>query len=62
MVVSVGKLRKLLDFLSQLHSSLRERRLEMTVLRSELLPVKTAQFTQFFPLGMTPHSKIAHFN
>jgi len=56
-VVSAGKLRKLCDFLSELRSSLCERRLERTVLRPELLPVKNApellpvknaQFTQFF--------------
>jgi hypothetical protein len=47
-VVSAGKLRKLWDSLSELHSSLCERRLERTVLRPALLPVKTAQFTQFF--------------
>ena len=42
-VVSAGKLRKLLDFLSELRSSLCERRLERTVLRPALLPVKIAQ-------------------
>jgi len=47
-VVSAGKLRKLWDTLSELRSSLCERRLERTVLRPALLPVKTAQFTQFF--------------
>jgi hypothetical protein len=47
-VVSAGKLRKLWDFPSELRSSLCERRLEKTVLRPALLPVKTAQFTQFF--------------
>ena len=47
-VVAAGKLRKLWDSLSELHSYLRERRLERTVLRLTLLPVKTAQFTQFF--------------
>jgi hypothetical protein len=47
-VVSAGKLRKLWDSLSELRSSLCERRLERTVLRPRLLPVKTAQFTQFF--------------
>jgi len=47
-VVSAGKLRKLWDSLSQLRSSLCERRLERTVLRPVLLPFKTAQFTQFF--------------
>jgi hypothetical protein len=46
-VVSAGKLRKLWDSLSELRSSLCERRLERTVLRPALLPVKTAQFTQF---------------
>jgi hypothetical protein len=47
-VVSAGKLRKLWDSLSELRSSLCERRLERTVLRPVLLPVKTAQYTQFF--------------
>jgi len=47
-VVSAGKLRKLWDSLSELRSSLCERRLERTVLRPALLPVKTARFTQFF--------------
>ena len=41
------KLRKLWDSLSELRSTLCERRLEMTVLSSALLLVKTAQFTQF---------------
>jgi len=47
-VVSAGKLRKLWDSLSELRSSVCERRLERTVLNAALLPVKTAQFTQFF--------------
>jgi hypothetical protein len=47
-VMSAGKLRKLWDSMSELCSTLSERRLERTVLRSALLPVKTAQFTQFF--------------
>jgi len=47
-VVSAGKLRKLLDSLSELLSSVCERRLEKTVVSPALLPVKTAQFTQFF--------------
>jgi hypothetical protein len=34
--------------LSELRSSACERQLERTVLRPALLPVKTAQFTQFF--------------
>jgi len=59
--VSAGKLRKLWNTLSELRSSVCERRLERTVLRPALLPVKTAQFTQFFPSGMTSHNKIAQF-
>jgi hypothetical protein len=47
-MVSAGKLRKLWDSLSELRSSLRERRLERAVLRPAPLPVKIAQFTQFF--------------
>ena len=46
-LVWAGKLRKLCDSLSELRSSLCER-LERAVLRPELIPVKTAQFTQFF--------------
>jgi hypothetical protein len=61
-VVSAGKLRKLGDPLNELRSPLCRRRLEETVLRPTLLPVKTAQFTQFFPSGMTSHSKIVYFN
>jgi hypothetical protein len=62
-VVSAGKLRKLWDSLSELRSYLYERRLERTVLRPALLPVKTAQFTHFFPPSSVPsHSKIAQFN
>jgi hypothetical protein len=47
-VVSAGKLRKLWDSLSELRSSLCERRLERAVLRPAPSPVKTAQFTKFF--------------
>ena len=47
-VVWAGKLRKLWDSLNELRSTLCERRLERTVLRPALLPVETAQFTQFF--------------
>jgi hypothetical protein len=47
-VVSAGKLRELWDSLSELRSSLCERRLERTVLRPALLPVKTAQITNSF--------------
>jgi hypothetical protein len=44
----LNELRKLWDSLSELRSSLCDRRLEKTVLRPALLPVKTAQLTQFF--------------
>jgi len=47
-VVSAGKMRKLWNSLSEQRSSLCERRLESTGLRPALLPVKSAQFTQFF--------------
>jgi len=47
-VVSADKLRELWDSVSELLSSLCDRRLEKTVMRPTLLPVKTAQFTQFF--------------
>jgi hypothetical protein len=46
--VPAGKLRKLWDSLSEPRNSLCERRLERTVLRPVQLPVKAAQFTQFF--------------
>jgi hypothetical protein len=61
-VVSAGKLRKLWDSLSELRSSVCERRLERTVLWPALLPVRTAQFTQFFPSGITSYSEIAQLN
>ena len=60
-VVSAGKLRKLWHSSSELRSSLCDRRLESTVLRPALLPVKTAQFTQFFR-QVWRHNKIAQFN
>jgi hypothetical protein len=43
----LATLRKLWDSLTELRSSLSER-LERTVLRPALMPVKSAQFTQFF--------------
>jgi len=46
-VVWAGKLRKLWDYLSELRSSVCERRLERIILGPALLPVKTAPFTQF---------------
>jgi hypothetical protein len=56
-VVPVGKLRKLWDYLSELRSSVCERRLERTVLMPAILPFQSAQFTQLFPLCMTSHIK-----
>jgi len=47
-VLSAGKLRSLWDSLSELRSSVFERRMERTVLRPAQFSVKTAQFTQFF--------------
>jgi hypothetical protein len=47
-MVSAGKLKKLWDTLTEMHSYLCETRLERTVLSPALWPVKTAQFTQFF--------------
>jgi len=47
-VVTSGKMRKQWDSLSELRSFLCEGRLERTVLRPALCPVKTAQFTQIF--------------
>jgi hypothetical protein len=44
-VVSAGKLRKLWDYLCKLRSSMCKRRLDKTVLKPVLLPVKTAQST-----------------
>jgi hypothetical protein len=59
--VSADKLRKLLDSLNELRSSVYKRRQEKTVLRSALLPVKT-EVDLVFPLGMTSQSKIIQFN
>jgi hypothetical protein len=47
-MVSAGKLRKLCNSLSELRSSVCEKRLERAVLRFALLPIKTVQFIQFF--------------
>jgi hypothetical protein len=46
-VVSAGKLRKLWDSLSELRSSLCERRLERTDLRLALLPSKLCSLLSF---------------
>jgi len=61
MVVAAGKLRKLWDSLSELCSSLCERRLGRTVLRSALLPLKTVQFTQLFS-QVWHHNKMAQYS
>jgi len=61
-VMSADKLRKLWDSVSELRSSVCERRLERTVLRPELLPAKLHSLLSFFPSFMTSHSKIAQFN
>jgi len=62
-VVSAGKKRKLWDSLSELRSSLRERRLERTVLRPALfIACQNGAVYSVFLLGMTSHSKIAQFN
>jgi len=60
-VVSAGKLRKLWDSLSELRSSLCERRLERTVLRPAITCQNCAVYS-VFPSGMTSHNKIAQFN
>ena len=60
--MSSGKLRKLWDSPGEMHSSLCEIRLERTVVWPVLLLVKIAQFTQFFPLGIRSHSKVAQLN
>ena len=60
-VVWAGKLRKLWSFLSEMCSSFCARRLEKTVLRTALLTVKTAHFTQF-SFGYDITCKIAQFN
>jgi len=44
--MSAGTLRKVWDSLSELRSSLYEKRLDRTVLWPALLPVKTAQLTE----------------
>jgi hypothetical protein len=47
-VLSAAKLRKLWYSLSELRSSVWERRLERAVMRPALLPVKTVQFAKLF--------------
>jgi hypothetical protein len=64
MVVAAGQLRKLWDSLSELRSSLYERRLKRAVLRPELWACQNcAVYTVFFfPSGISSQSKIAQFN
>ena len=61
-VVSAVKLKKLWDSLSELLSSLCERRLERTVLRPALIACQNCAVYSVFPAGMTSYSKIAQFN
>jgi hypothetical protein len=61
-VVPAGKLKKLLDSLSELRSSLGENRRERSVLRPLILSVKTAQVYSVFPSVVTSHNKIALIN
>jgi hypothetical protein len=50
-VVSEGKSKQLWDSLSEPRSSLYETRLEKAVLRSVIMPLKTAQFNQILRPG-----------
>ena len=61
-VVSASKRSKLWDFLSELRSSLCERRLERTVLKACSFACQNCAFYAVFPSGMKSHSKIAQFN
>jgi hypothetical protein len=60
-VVPAGKLRKLWDSLSELRSSVCERRLERPVEACAIACQNCAVYS-VFPSGMTSHSKIAQFN
>ena len=60
-VVLAGKLRKLWDSLSELRSSLCERRLEKDSSEACYCLSKLRSLLSF-PSGMIPHSKIAQFN
>jgi hypothetical protein len=61
-VVSADKLRKLWDSLSELRSSVCERRLEKTVLRPCSIACQNCTVYSVFPSGMTSFSKISLFN
>jgi len=60
-LVLAGKLRNLWDSLSELRSSLCERRLETAVLRPQLLSATIAHLTNF-SVGYDVTRKIAQFN
>jgi hypothetical protein len=61
-VVSAGKLRKLWDSLSELRSSLCERRLKKTILRPCSITCQNCTVYSVFPSDMTSHSNISQFN
>ena len=61
-VVSAYKLRKLWGSLSELRSSLCERRMKRAVLEACAIACKNCAVYSVFPSGMTSHSKIAQFN
>ena len=60
-VVSVGKLRRLWDSLSELRSSL-WRTIGKDSSEACYIACQNSVVCSVFPLGMTSHSKIAHFN
>jgi hypothetical protein len=61
-VVSARKLRKLCDSLSELGSSLFERRLERTSSEACAITCQNCAVYSVYPSGITSHSKIAQFN
>ena len=61
-MVSAGKLRKLMDSLSELRSSLCERRLERTVLEACSIVRQNCAIYSVLPSDVTSHCKIVQFN
>jgi hypothetical protein len=61
-VVLGGKLRKLWDSLSELRSSLCERRLEKSSSEACVIDCQNCSVYSVFPSGMSSHSKIVQFN
>jgi hypothetical protein len=61
-VVWAGKLRKLWDWLSELCSSVGERRLEKDSSEACAIACQNCAVYSVFPSVTTPHSKIAQFN